>query len=88
MSEKEEGSSQSLKGNQLEEKDEGERKKEFEVGTDLRFLQDKLSFSATYFYNRTEDVLLDFPIAQSRGYRRIFDNGGEIENKGVELDLG
>jgi TonB-linked SusC/RagA family outer membrane protein len=65
-----------------------ERKKEFEIGTDLRFIQDKLSFSGTYFYNRTEDVLLDFPIAQSRGYRRIFDNGGEIENKGVELDLG
>lgn len=65
-----------------------ERKKEFEIGTDLRFLQDRLSFSGTYFYNRTEDVLLNFPIAQSRGYRRILDNGAEIENKGIELDLG
>ncbi len=65
-----------------------ERKKEFEIGTDLRFLNDKLSFSATYFYNRTEDVLLDFPVSNSRGYSQVYTNGAEIENKGVELDLG
>lgn len=65
-----------------------ERKKETEIGVDLRFLQNRLSFSTTYFYNRTEDVLLDFPIAESRGYSEIYDNGGELENKGVEIDLG
>jgi TonB-linked SusC/RagA family outer membrane protein len=65
-----------------------ERKKEFEIGTDLRFLNNRLSFSATYFYNRTEDVLLDFPVANSRGYSQVYTNGAEIENKGVELDLG
>ncbi len=65
-----------------------ERKKEFEVGTDLRFLNDRLSFSATYFYNRTVDVLLEFPVANSRGYSQVYTNGAEIENKGVELDLG
>ncbi|VXD20755.1 SusC/RagA family TonB-linked outer membrane protein [Marinoscillum sp. 108] len=65
-----------------------ERKKEFELGGDLRFLKDRLSLSATYFQNTTENVLLDFPIANSRGYDRIYSNGAEIENKGVELDLG
>ncbi|MEO1651949.1 MAG: SusC/RagA family TonB-linked outer membrane protein, partial [Bacteroidota bacterium] len=43
-----------------------ERKKEFEVGADLRFLNNRLSLSGTYFYNKTEDVLLDFPVANSR----------------------
>lgn len=65
-----------------------ERKKEFEVGADLRFLNDRLSLSGTYFYNRTEDVLLDFPVANSRGYSQVYTNGAEIENVGVELDLG
>ena len=65
-----------------------ERKKEFEVGTDLRFLKNRLSLSATYFNNTTEDVLLDFPVATSRGYDEVYANGAEIKNEGVELDLG
>ncbi|MCB0596110.1 MAG: SusC/RagA family TonB-linked outer membrane protein [Lewinellaceae bacterium] len=65
-----------------------ERKKEFEIGADLRFFNDRLSISGTYFNNRTEDVLLDFPVANSRGYSQVYANGAEIENKGIELDLG
>jgi TonB-linked SusC/RagA family outer membrane protein len=65
-----------------------ERKKEFEIGTDLRFFKNKLSLGLTYFENVTEDVLLDFPIANATGYSSIYTNGAEIENKGLELDLG
>lgn len=65
-----------------------ERKKEIEFGTDLRFFDNRLSLSATYFENVTEDVLLDFPVANSTGYGSIYDNGAEIQNKGFELDLG
>ncbi|SMD35956.1 TonB-linked outer membrane protein, SusC/RagA family [Reichenbachiella faecimaris] len=65
-----------------------ERKKEFEVGSDLRFLGDRLSLSGTYFNNTTSDVLLDFPVANSRGYDEIYANAAEIKNSGVELDLG
>lgn len=65
-----------------------ERKKEFEFGTDLRFFKNRLSFSLTYFENVTEDVLLNFPVANSTGYSSIYRNGAEIENKGLELDLG
>jgi len=65
-----------------------ERKKEFEIGTDLRFLNDRLFLSATYFSNVTEDVLLDFPVANSRGYSTVYTNGAEIKNNGIELDLG
>lgn len=65
-----------------------ERKKEFELGTDLRFINDRLSLSATYFQNITENVLLDFPIANTRGYNSIYSNGAEIQNVGWEGDLG
>ena len=65
-----------------------ERKKETEIGLDLRFLKNRLALSGTYFQNKTEDVLLDFPIANSRGVTRLYTNGAELENKGLELDLG
>jgi len=65
-----------------------ERKKETEIGTDLRFLNDKLSVGVTYFSNKTEDVLLDFPIANSRGYNEIYANAASLKNTGIELDLG
>lgn len=65
-----------------------ERKKEIELGADLRFFRDRLSLSGTYFSNVTEDVLLEFPQANSTGYTSVYTNGAEIENKGYELDLG
>ncbi|MFH4966889.1 SusC/RagA family TonB-linked outer membrane protein [Gaetbulibacter sp. M240] len=64
-----------------------ERKREFELGTDLRFLKNRLSLGVTYFQNVTEDVLLNFPVANSTGYASIYTNGAEIENKGLEIDL-
>jgi len=65
-----------------------ERKKELEIGADLRFFEDKVSLSGTYFSNKTVDVLLDFPVANSRGYSQVYTNGAEIQNTGYELDLG
>lgn len=65
-----------------------ERKKEVELGLDLRFFRNRLSLSGTYFSNVTEDVLLDFPQANSTGYTAVYTNGAEIQNKGYELDLG
>ncbi len=65
-----------------------ERKREFELGTDLRFFEDKLSFSGTYYFNRTTDILLDFPIANSRGYDQLYSNAASMENRGIELELG
>jgi len=65
-----------------------ERKKEFEIGTDLRFLDNRLTFSGTYYSNITEDLLLQVPIANTRGYDRSVSNGADIENQGLELDFG
>ena len=64
-----------------------EKKKEFEIGADLRFLDNKLSLSATYYTNKTTDALLDIPQAPSTGFNTLYANAGSIQNKGVELDL-
>ncbi|MFC2186805.1 SusC/RagA family TonB-linked outer membrane protein [Fulvivirgaceae bacterium LMO-SS25] len=65
-----------------------ERKREIEVGTDLRFFKDKVNLSGTYYFNRTTDILLNFPIANSRGYDQLYSNAAAMENRGIELELG
>lgn len=64
-----------------------EKKRELEIGADLRFFQNKLSVGATVYFNKTTDALLDIPQAPSTGFTNLYANAGSIENKGIELDL-
>jgi TonB-linked SusC/RagA family outer membrane protein len=63
-----------------------ERKEEFELGLDLRFLNNKLTTSFTYYRNKTVDALINIPQAASTGYDNVYTNAGSIENKGFEID--
>lgn len=65
-----------------------ERVKEFEVGADLRFANNKIRLGMTYYQRRTEDVLLNLTLPSSTGFTSSLENAAEISNKGVELDLG
>lgn len=65
-----------------------ERKTEVEVGTDLRFFNDRISLGATYFANKTVDALLFVATAPSTGFTSRYTNAGSLQNRGVELDLG
>ena len=64
-----------------------EKKREFEIGADLRFLNNKLSLSGTWYSNKTTDALLDIPQAPSSGFNTLYANAGSIQNKGIELDF-
>ncbi|MCC9138685.1 SusC/RagA family TonB-linked outer membrane protein [Pontibacter silvestris] len=64
-----------------------ERKTEWEIGTDLRFFNDKLSASLTYYQNKIEDLLLNVAVAGSSGFSSRYTNAGSMENKGLEVDL-
>ena len=64
-----------------------ERKEEFEIGTDLRFFDNKLSAGFTYYKNKTVDALINIPQAASTGFDNLYANAGSIQNKGVELDI-
>ncbi len=67
---------------------EPEIKTEIEIGTDLRFLQDRLSISYTYYSNRTDGAIYFRRLPNTTGYDRIADNFANVENKGTEIDLG
>ena len=64
-----------------------EIKTEFELGTDLRFFNNRLSFSATAYSNRTKDVILPLSVPASTGYTIKNSNAAVLKNRGLELDL-
>ena len=65
-----------------------ERKKEFEAGADLRFFNDRVSLSGTYYSNKTIDAIFSIAVPATTGYTSRNDNAAELTNKGVEFDLG
>ncbi|TAD84290.1 MAG: SusC/RagA family TonB-linked outer membrane protein [Bacteroidetes bacterium] len=65
-----------------------ERKQEFEVGADLRFLDNRLTFGFTVYQNETRDALISVTQSPASGFNTLYSNAGSIENKGLEFDLG
>ncbi|PGH41957.1 MAG: SusC/RagA family TonB-linked outer membrane protein [Candidatus Nephrothrix sp. EaCA] len=65
-----------------------ERKTETEVGFDLRFLDNRLSFSATAYYNQTKDVIISLNLPAPTGFNQQNRNAAVLENKGLELEMG
>ncbi|HEY0743684.1 MAG TPA: TonB-dependent receptor [Chryseosolibacter sp.] len=59
------------------------------IGLDIGILNDQFTLSAEYFSNKTTDMIIQRPIPLSYGYDTPpFDNVGEVQNKGFELELG
>ncbi len=65
-----------------------ERKKEYEGGLDLRFFADRLSFSGTYYSNKTVGAILPVQVPATTGFEVENANAASIQNKGIETDLG
>lgn len=64
-----------------------ERKTEYEIGTDLRFFNDRLSTSFTYYQNKVVDMLIPVTLAPSVGFATQYTNAASLENKGIEIDV-
>ncbi len=59
----------------------------YELGTDLRFFNDRIGLDLTYYSISSKDQILQVPLAQTTGYAARLLNAGEIQNRGVELML-
>jgi TonB-linked SusC/RagA family outer membrane protein len=60
---------------------------EFEIGTELKFLNNRLSFEGSYFNRESKDLLSQIPVNPSSGFLYAIRNVGSIENKGFEFLL-
>ena len=66
---------------------EWEKTESINVGVDLGFLQDALTFGAEYFENTTEDILLSVPLPNSFGYSGdTRANTGTVVTNGFEVE--
>ena len=63
-----------------------EVKTETEIGFDLRFLDDKLSFSLTSYNNTVDDMLISRSLSPTSGYDTQYSNAAKMTNKGLEID--
>ncbi|PWS32867.1 SusC/RagA family TonB-linked outer membrane protein [Pedobacter paludis] len=61
--------------------------KSFEIGTDLRFMKDKLSFSVTYYHTNTYNQFFTVNADKGSLYDTRFINAGNIRNQGIESRL-
>jgi len=59
----------------------------FEIGTELRFLKNRLGLDFTYYQNNSKDQILQPRVSNATGYILSYVNTGEIENKGFEISL-
>lgn len=62
-----------------------ERQREIEIGADFSLLQDRIAVEATYYTQRTEDLLLNRSLAPTSGFLSRLQNVGTLTNQGIEL---
>jgi len=60
---------------------------EYEVGTELKFLNNRVSLDAAYFQRTSTDQILSAALPRTTGFRQQIVNFGELENKGWEIGL-
>ncbi|WP_205943358.1 SusC/RagA family TonB-linked outer membrane protein [Pedobacter frigoris] len=76
------GYSEYIKGN---DNLKNELTKEFEIGTELRFLNDRVGIDATYYKKNTFNQILALEVPGESGVQLQLINAGNIQNQGVEI---
>ena len=57
------------------------------VGVDLALFNNRVQLSVDAYYNSTQDLLVNVPIAPTTGYQTQFQNVGSTTNRGLEFQL-
>lgn len=82
------GGTPGLQPGQLENEDlRWEKTAQLDIGFDFGLFNDKLTGEIDYYNKQTSDLLLDKPVPATSGYTTVYENIGELENKGFELVL-
>src|SRR5690606_6173431 len=59
----------------------------WEIGTELRFLQNRIGLDFTYYSKSTTDQIIVADVSPTSGYWASVLNAGEVTNKGFEVLL-
>lgn len=58
-----------------------------DLGLELGFLDNRITFIADVYYKKTRDLLLNVKVPTTSGFSTSLQNRGKVENKGLELTL-
>lgn len=64
-----------------------EQTTEFDVGADLALYEGRIQFTFDYYYNVTNDLLLNEALPFTTGFGSVLGNLGEVTNEGLEFSL-
>lgn len=64
-----------------------EESKQFDLGIDMRFFNDRLSVTADYYDKNTEGMLIESTANLTTGASVVFQNVGIVNNHGFEFDF-
>lgn len=58
-----------------------------DIGIDMGILNNRIVFTADYYYKKTTDLLLEVPVPTSTGFSTALQNAGSLENRGFEFSI-
>jgi len=64
-----------------------ENTRQINLGTEFGVLKDKISLEVSLYKKNTSNLLITLPIPTSSGFGTLTTNTGEVENKGLEIEL-
>lgn len=64
-----------------------EKNAQLDIGLDLGFFDNRLSFTGDYYVKTTSDLLFSVGVPTNSGFSSMLQNIGRVQNKGVELAL-
>lgn len=64
-----------------------EKTSQFDLGLDFGFWQERLRFTADYYYKETTDLIYDVAVPYVSGFATSLQNIGSVENQGLELSI-
>lgn len=64
-----------------------ERTTSYEIGADLRFINNRIELDFTYYTKTTRDQILNSQITKVSGYNEAVFNAGKVKNWGTEISL-
>ncbi len=64
-----------------------ETTKEYNLGLDATLLRHKFNFNIDYYVRNSYDIVVAGELPSFTGYKFFVENAGEINNKGVEINL-
>lgn len=65
-----------------------EETEQFDVGMDISFLKERLTFIIDGYLKNTKDLLATVNLPPSSGFTSMLRNIGSIRNRGIELEVG